>query len=170
MRTWSDARSTLLYTATDRICISRRVRAMRTAISPRLAMRTFSNIRRRKLALLARLRASGNISLPAVCAAFVGDLRSDRVYPAFHMGFWVVAPRWMLLALLLAVSGCKSGSSQHTERVQLRKLDGELIELLPLAALPANCLVFSVSQSGVVRELTKNAERTSIECAPGRAI
>src|SRR5258708_27679418 len=43
-RTWSALRSTSLKTATVRMSISRSVRAMRTAISPRLAMRTLSNI------------------------------------------------------------------------------------------------------------------------------
>src|SRR5450432_2524516 len=44
MRTCRALRSTSLKTATERMDISRSVRAMRTAISPRLAMRTLSNM------------------------------------------------------------------------------------------------------------------------------
>src|SRR6185436_342047 len=75
---------------------------------------------------------------------------------------------WLVFSLLLL--GCKSGSSQSAHRVELRKIDGELIELVPLVGLPPNCLVFSISQGGIVRELTKNAHGSSIECPPGRAI
>src|SRR6185295_2917650 len=86
------------------------------------------------------------------------------------MRFFQMPARWMVLTGALLPSACNSGRSQPAERIELRKLGGELIELLPLAPLPPNCLVFSISQGGVVRQLTKNAGGTSVPCPPGQAI
>jgi hypothetical protein len=86
------------------------------------------------------------------------------------MRFFQMPAKRVLLTCAFLLWGCKSGPSQPTERIELRKLGGELIELWPLAGLPPNCLVFSISQGGVVRQLTKNAEGTSVGCPPGQAI
>ncbi len=57
-----------------------------------------------------------------------------------------------------------------THRVELRKVGGELVEIVPLQGTPPNCLAFSISESGVVRQLTMNAENTSFVCTAGRPI
>lgn len=85
------------------------------------------------------------------------------------MSSFRVPAKPMLLACFL-LPGCQSRASQPAERIELRKLGGELIELRPVAGLPPNCLVFSISQGGVVRQLTRNAAGTSVECPPGQPI
>src|SRR5258706_14993215 len=77
--------------------------------------------------------------------------------------------RRLWFALLLIGLGCKE-PVKSAHRVELRKMKGELVELVPLAGTPPNCLAFSISQGGVVRQLTMNAENTSTDCAPGRPI
>jgi hypothetical protein len=73
------------------------------------------------------------------------------------------------LALLLFLLGCKE-QAQSVHRVELRKVSGELVEIVPLPGTPPHCLAFSISKSGVVRQLTMNPENTSLDCAPGRPI
>jgi len=76
--------------------------------------------------------------------------------------------RWSYALLLLAL-GCKE-PAQTVHRVELRKVKGGLVELVPLAGTLPHCLAFSISQSGVVRQLTMNPENTSFDCAPGQAM
>jgi hypothetical protein len=71
-----------------------------------------------------------------------------------------------LCRFLLVLSCKQQAASAH--RVELRKVGGELVELVPLEGTPPNCLAFSISESGVVRQLTMNPENTSLACAPGR--
>jgi hypothetical protein len=69
-------------------------------------------------------------------------------------------------ALLLLALGCKEPAGS-VHRVELRRVDGELVELVPLAGTPPYCLAFSIAKGGVVRQLTMNPENTSFDCAPG---
>jgi hypothetical protein len=73
--------------------------------------------------------------------------------------------RW--LGLLLVALGCKE-PAQSVHRIELRKVDGELVELVPLPGTTPHCLAFSISQNGVVRQLTMNQENTSLDCVPGQ--
>jgi hypothetical protein len=77
--------------------------------------------------------------------------------------------RWVFVALAVAL-GCKERSTEPVRHVELRRVGGESIELVPLAGTPSNCLVFSASQSGVVRQLTMNEDNTSVDCTPGQPI
>ena len=52
----------------------------------------------------------------------------------------------------------------------MRKVGAEQIELVPLAGVPPYCLVFSISQTGVVRQLTMTPDDASLECAAGSPI
>jgi hypothetical protein len=70
-------------------------------------------------------------------------------------------------ALLLLAFGCKE-QAQAVHRVELHKVKGELVELVPLPGTAPNCLAFTIAESGVVRQLTMNPENTSLDCAPGR--
>jgi hypothetical protein len=75
--------------------------------------------------------------------------------------------RW--LGLLVVVLGCKE-AAQSVHRVELRPVGGEVVELVPVAGTPPNCLAFSISEGGVVRQLTMNPDNTSFDCAPGKPI
>ncbi len=46
----------------------------------------------------------------------------------------------------------------------------ESLELVPVAGTPSYCLVFSIAESGVVRQLTMNADDASTHCEPGKPI
>ena len=76
--------------------------------------------------------------------------------------------RRTILAFLFLALGCKEPTKVH--RVELNKVKADTIELIPLEGTPPHCLAFSISQSGVVRQLTMNEENTSADCTPGRPI
>ena|SRR5689334_12190887 len=73
------------------------------------------------------------------------------------------------LAVLLLVLGCKEDAPK-VHRVELHKVKADTIELLPLEGTPPHCLAFSISQSGVVRQLTMTEDNMSADCAPGRQV
>jgi hypothetical protein len=73
------------------------------------------------------------------------------------------------LGLVLVALSCKE-PAPSVRRVELHKASGELVELVPMAGTPPNCLAFSISASGVVRQLTMNSDGTSFECSPGQPI
>jgi hypothetical protein len=75
--------------------------------------------------------------------------------------------REVSLGLLLLALGCKE-PAEKIHRIELRKVGGGLVELVPLPGTLPNCLAFSISESGVVRQLTMNPENTSLECAAGQ--
>ncbi len=77
---------------------------------------------------------------------------------------------WFVVSFSILLSSCKNTPQGPPHRVELRKLGGESIEIVPLAGAPSSCLVFSVAQSGVVRQLTMNADDTSMDCEPGKPI
>jgi hypothetical protein len=76
---------------------------------------------------------------------------------------------WLGLALALG-PGCKDAPQAPSHKIEVRKVSGDQIELVPLAGAPPNCLVFTISASGVVRQLTMNAEETSVDCEAGKRI
>ena len=51
-----------------------------------------------------------------------------------------------------------------THRVELRKLSGTTVQLVPFQGQLLYCLVFTISSSGVIRQLTMNPEDSAIDC------
>ena len=51
-----------------------------------------------------------------------------------------------------------------THRVELRKLSGTTVQLVPFQGQLLYCLVFTISSSGVIRQLTMNPENSAIDC------
>ena len=74
------------------------------------------------------------------------------------------------IALVSALSYACKDAAPPSHRLEVRKVSGEQIELVPVAGAPPHCLVFTISSSGVVRQLTMNAEQTSFDCEPGKRI
>src|SRR6266545_5683502 len=70
----------------------------------------------------------------------------------------------------LFICSCNQPAQPPLHRVELRKTGGQSFELVPMAGTPSNCLAFSVAESGVVRQLTMNADDTSANCEPGKPI
>lgn len=80
-----------------------------------------------------------------------------------------VAPmnRWgaVLASLTLALAACPE-KQPPPRRVELRKLSGTSVRLIPAAGQLPYCLVFTLSATGVIRQLTMDGENLSLDC-PG---
>jgi hypothetical protein len=73
------------------------------------------------------------------------------------------------LALGLA---CTDGQpkSGPPARAQLRKVSGSTVEVVPTEGQLPYCLVYTVSQKGIIRQLTMTRENRSIKCEAGKPI
>jgi hypothetical protein len=79
-----------------------------------------------------------------------------------HSRRWPHRCAWLpALGLLL---GCQSVSKGPTERVRLNKTGAATFELIPHAQQLPYCLVYSVADTGVIRQLTMNSQNASFEC------
>jgi hypothetical protein len=78
---------------------------------------------------------------------------------------WAVA----VLVLGIACTGDK-GKSGPPARAELRKVSGSTIEIVPTDGQLPYCLVYTVSQKGIIRQLTMTRENRSIKCDSGRPI
>jgi hypothetical protein len=74
----------------------------------------------------------------------------------------------VLLALLL--TGCTPSKSAAPKRVQIEELGAAEVKFIPAESQPPYCLIFTVSEKGVVRQLTMTAEKMSIPCEGGKPI
>ena len=77
---------------------------------------------------------------------------------------------WLFGCFLLVVGSCNQRAQPTVQHVELRKTERESLELVPVAGTPSYCLVFSIAESGVVRQLTMNADDASTHCEPGKPI
>lgn len=73
------------------------------------------------------------------------------------------------LTLLLAVAVC-SKFREAPSRTQLKKVTGSTFELIPQADQLPYCLAYTVSEQGVIRQLTMAADNLSFECPGGEVI
>lgn len=80
-----------------------------------------------------------------------------------------VLPLGLILAAALAGCGEKTAPTGDP-RVELRQLGPESIQLLPAAGQFPFCLVFTASETGVVRRLTMPPDRMSVPCEAGQPI
>lgn len=81
--------------------------------------------------------------------------------------------RWAwAVAVLVLVAGCTDDKpkSGPPARAQLRKVSGSTIEIVPTEGQLPYCLVYTVSQKGIIRQLTMTRENRSIKCEAGRPI
>jgi hypothetical protein len=78
---------------------------------------------------------------------------------------------WAVAVLVLGVA-CTDDKSKSgpPARSQLRKVSGSAIEIVPTEGQLPYCLVYTVSQKGVIRQLTMTRENRSIKCAAGKPI
>jgi hypothetical protein len=80
----------------------------------------------------------------------------------------VAAAAVALSAPLLAACEPTQGAASH--RATLVATGPASIKILPSAGQPPYCLVFTVSEKGVVRQLTMSPANESIPCAAGQPI
>lgn len=77
---------------------------------------------------------------------------------------------WAVAVLALGAGCSKDGTETAPRRAQVRKLSGSTMEVVPNEGQLPFCLLYTVSQKGVIRQLTMTRENRSIKCEPGRPI
>jgi hypothetical protein len=80
--------------------------------------------------------------------------------------------RWTwALAVVALFTGCQDGAKPPSaKRTELRNLDGSTVEFITTPGQLPYCLLFTVSEKGVVRQLTMTRQNLSIKCDPGAPI
>jgi hypothetical protein len=76
---------------------------------------------------------------------------------------------WAVAVLALGV-GCNQGNEAPHARAQIRKVSGSTMEVVPNDGQLPYCLLYTVSQKGIIRQLTMTRENRSIKCESGRPI
>jgi hypothetical protein len=80
--------------------------------------------------------------------------------------------RWLWAVAVVALgAGCAKDSTERPPaRAQIRKVSGSTIEVVPTEGQLPYCLLYTVSEKGVIRQLTMTRENRSIKCEAGRPI
>ncbi len=80
--------------------------------------------------------------------------------------------RWTwALAVLVFGAGCtESPKPVQAPRATLRSLGGSTVEVLPTEGQLPYCLLFTLSERGVIRQLTMTRENRSIKCDASKPI
>lgn len=80
--------------------------------------------------------------------------------------------RWTwALAVVALGAGCSEGpKTPQPKRAELRSLGGTTVEVVPQAGQLPYCLLYTLSEKGVVRQLTMTRENRSIKCDAGKPI
>ncbi|WP_205525484.1 hypothetical protein [Pyxidicoccus trucidator] len=80
--------------------------------------------------------------------------------------------RWSaVLAVVALCAGCDDKkSSDRPTRAQLRKTGAATVEVVPSEGQLPYCMLYTVSEKGVIRQLTLTRENRSIRCDPNKPI
>ncbi len=80
--------------------------------------------------------------------------------------------RWTWVLAVLAVgAGCSGKAKQEApQRAEIRSVGGSTVEVLPAAEQLPYCLLYTLSEKGVIRQLTMTRENRSIRCEAGKPI
>lgn len=77
----------------------------------------------------------------------------------------------LIAGLLVAAVACEKPSSPPAaRRASLARTGGTTFEILPAEGQHGYCLAYTVSRSGLTRQLTMSRSNQSYECAAGRPI
>ena len=76
--------------------------------------------------------------------------------------------RFLILAVVGALAGC-SRTSGPTQRVELRKISGDTVQIIPTESALPYCLVFTQSDK-VTRQLTISKSNQSVKCPAGQPV
>ncbi len=74
-----------------------------------------------------------------------------------------------IASLILVLAACPEKQSPP-RRAELRKLSGISVRIIPAPGQLPYCLVFTLSATGVIRQLTMEGENLSLECPAGKPI
>jgi hypothetical protein len=72
-------------------------------------------------------------------------------------------------AALLGLTAC-SRHTTPTQRVELRRISGDTVQIVPGEGQMPYCLVFTHSGKGVVRQLTMSKSNNSVKCPAGEPV
>lgn len=79
--------------------------------------------------------------------------------------------RWSaVLAVVALCAGCDDKKSDRPTRAQLRKTGAATVEVIPSEGQLPYCMLYTVSEKGVIRQLTLTRENRSIRCDPNKPI
>ncbi|WP_199243165.1 hypothetical protein [Vitiosangium sp. GDMCC 1.1324] len=81
--------------------------------------------------------------------------------------------RWLctVAVVALGVLGCQGEQKPAASaRAELKALGGSTVEFIPKDGQYPYCLLFTVSEKGVIRQLTMTRENRSIKCDAGKRI
>ncbi len=80
--------------------------------------------------------------------------------------------RWTWVLAVLAVgAGCSGKPKQAApQRAEVRTVGGSTVEVIPAAEQLPYCLLYTLSDKGVIRQLTMTRENRSIKCEAGKPI
>lgn len=81
--------------------------------------------------------------------------------------------RWLCAVTVVAMGamGCQEEQKPAVPtRAELRTVSGSTVELIPKEGQLPYCLLFTVSEKGVIRQLTMTRENRSIKCDAGKRI
>ena len=73
------------------------------------------------------------------------------------------------LLLALVVVGCPA-PPEVKHKAELRNVSGSTIQVVPAEGQLPYCLVFTISEGKVVRQLTMNRDNKSVKCEAGQPI
>jgi hypothetical protein len=82
--------------------------------------------------------------------------------------------RWsvvLAVSTVLALCGsCDGKKTDRPARAQLRKTGAALVEVIPSEGQLPYCMLYTVSEKGIIRQLTLTRENRSIRCDPNRPV
>ena len=77
----------------------------------------------------------------------------------------------LVVGLLMATAACeKPSSATSNKRASIARTGGTTFEIIPAEGQYGYCLAYTVSRSGLTRQLTMSRSNQSYECAAGRPI
>ena len=78
--------------------------------------------------------------------------------------------RFIVLALVGTLAACARSSGTTAQRVELRKISGDTVQVIPTEDSLPYCLVFTQSAKGVTRQLTISKSNLSVKCPTGQPV
>jgi hypothetical protein len=78
---------------------------------------------------------------------------------------------WAVMAVALGSAGCQQEQKVvQSARAEVKSLGGSTVEFISKDGQHPYCLLFTVSEKGVIRQLTMTRENRSIRCESGKRI
>ncbi|MDP1822826.1 MAG: hypothetical protein Q8L48_06280 [Archangium sp.] len=76
----------------------------------------------------------------------------------------------LIVGLLLTALACEKPAPAITKRAAIARTGGTTFEIVPTEGQYPHCLVYTVSRSGLTRQLTMSRSNLSYDCVAGRPI